>query len=97
MHFIHNNPSRSRVGLPVDFFKFINSIVCVHLGGSQVGMTQEFLDGIQVGTLIKHMSGKSVAEHVWTPLRKCGDHAQILINDPVYQPRIELFAFIGNK
>ncbi len=34
---------------------------------------------------------------MWTPLRKCGDHAQILINDPVYEPWVEFFAFIGYK
>jgi len=83
--------------LLVDFFEFIYSIVCVHLGGSQVGMAQKLLNGIQIGSLIKHMSGKSVAEHMRASLCQCGYHAQILIDDPVYQPRIELFTFIRNK
>ena len=36
--------------------------VGIDLGGRYVGVSQEFLDGTQVGAAIQHMGGKTVPE-----------------------------------
>ena len=36
----------------------------VHLGGADVGMTQQLLDRTQVTTGLQHMAGKGMPQHV---------------------------------
>jgi len=57
-----------RVGLLVHPFQFFNGVVGINLRGSEARMTQQFLDGIQVGPAVRQVRGERMAEYVGAAL-----------------------------
>ena len=57
---------------PVNFLEFSDGVVRVHLRSREAAVPQQFLDRIQVGSLIHQVGGKTVTEHVGTLLIQRG-------------------------
>ena len=57
--------SAAGVELAVDVFEAFLVDVGVDLGGSDVGVAEEFLDDAQVGAVLQEVGGERVAEEVW--------------------------------
>ena len=55
----------ARVGVAIGVFKVLSRYVGVDLGGGEVGMAQELLDGVDVGPVVEHVGGKAMTEDVW--------------------------------
>jgi len=53
------------VGVAVGFFEVLARHVGVDLGGAEVGVAQQFFDGVDVGAFVEQMCGEAVAEDVW--------------------------------
>ena len=76
----------------VNILEFLNSVVCVNLRGSKTGVTQQLLYGIDLGSVIKHVSSKGVSQNMRILLVAGGDHADILLYCPVNEFWIHLVA-----
>ena len=69
------------MGLVIHFFQLLESGVGVDFCGGQALMSEQFLDGLQVGIVVEHCCGKRVAEHMWAVALLCCDHRQVLLDD----------------
>ena len=49
----------------------------IYLGGRQTAVTENLLDGIDVGPMVQQMGGKSMPQHMRTPFVNRGDTVQI--------------------
>ena len=85
------------MGLFIYRFQFLNRVVCVNLRGRQVGMPENFLDGIEVGTIVQHMGGKCMPDDMRTAFADRGDLVEVMMNQPLNKPGIKLLAFIGEE
>ena len=52
------------VGFVVDFSHVVGGDVGVDLGGDEVGVAEEFLDGAEVGAVVEEVGGEGVAQGV---------------------------------
>jgi hypothetical protein len=50
-----------RMGVLVHFFQFLDRVVRVDLGGTQVGMTEQFFDTVYIGAVVEHVGRERVA------------------------------------
>src|SRR4051794_40875621 len=57
-------PLRARMMLAIDRLQSIKRYVGVDLRGRYIGVAKKSLDGAQVGTILHHVSGATVAQHV---------------------------------
>jgi len=65
----------------IHFFQLFESGVGVDFGSGQAFMSEQFLDGLQVGIVVEHCCGERVPEHVWAVALLCRDHRQVLFDD----------------
>ena len=54
----------ARVGRTVNVAHALTTDSGIDLGGSEIGVTQHFLHGTQIGTSVQKMSGKGVAQRM---------------------------------
>ena len=71
--------------------QLVDGIVRVDLGGGQAAMTQQLLDGIEVGPVVKQMSGKTMPQHVRAFLLNGGGLAQDLVDQGPGITGVEFF------
>ena len=69
------------VGLLIDIFELIYSIVGIDLRSCQAGVAQQFFDGIDICAVIHEMGGKGMTKHVRAFFIYGGDEVQILFDD----------------
>ena len=62
------------MGLLIALLEFLKTAVGVHLRGGQTGVSEQLLDGIEVGTMVEQMRGETVPQHVWASFVNCGYH-----------------------
>ena len=61
-------PLCSRMGVFVCILEMLARHMGVYLGGCEVGVAQQLLDGVDVGSVVEHMGGETVTEHMGTYL-----------------------------
>ena len=61
------------MGLLVDITQTLNAVMGIDLRGSQTAMSKQFFDCIQLCTISREMSSKTMAKNVWTFLLRSGD------------------------
>jgi len=71
------------MGLFIYRFQLLNCIMGIDLGRSQVGMTKNFFDGIEIRTVIQHMGGKSMPYDMRASFADRGDLVQVVMYDTV--------------
>ena len=54
------------MSLFINLLQFFNRVMCIHLCSAQVGMTEYFFDAVDIGAMIQHVCGKSMAQHMRT-------------------------------
>ena len=58
----------------------------VALGGRQALVSQQFLDGPQVGTLLQHVRAEGVAQRMGVDLRRQSFSQRDSLDDPAHAP-----------
>ena len=88
----------TRVSCLVDFLKFIYGIMSIDLGSSQRRMSQEFLDRVQLGTLIQKTGGNAMSKDVGRfATGKTIRFTEFLLNYLIHVCRIEFALSIGEQ
>ena len=67
----------------MNFFEFGDTVVGIQLCGRQAGMSQEFLDRIQIGPPVQQVRRKSMPENVRALFLLGGHQTKILINNAI--------------
>ena len=76
-------------------FEFFDGVVGVNLRSGQVGVAQQFFDGVQVGTPVEQMRGVGVAQHVGAFLGKCRDGREVPFHRALNENRVGGFVGVG--
>ena len=69
--------------LLVHFLQPLDAVVHINLRSGQVGVAQQFLDGVEVGAVVRQVRGKRVPQHVRTALFDGGNCREVFVNDVV--------------
>lgn len=74
----------ARVGLEVGITELLERGVGIDLCGGETAVSEQRLDGVDVGAVIEHLGGKSVSENVWRVLLERRYLAHARTNNLVY-------------
>src|SRR5690606_6069969 len=85
------------MGLFMNLLKLGNTVVGIDLGGSQTGMTQQFLDRVQVGPPGEQVRRKGMSQNVRALLQFGGHLTKILINNAINKRFVNLNTVLGQK
>ena len=61
----------------------------IYLGSGQTAVAKDLLDGVEVGAVVEHLRGESVAQHVRTPLVDGRHHIQIFPHYSINSFRVD--------
>ena len=86
---------RSRVSLFINVLKFFYRVMSVDLSGRKVSVTQYLFDGVQISSIVEHMSGEGVSQDVRTFFTHGSYLTKVVINLSIYKFWIEAFTLIG--
>ena len=81
----------------VDFSKFLYSVMGIDLCGGQVGMTKDLFHRVQVSSMLKHVGGEGVPQHVRTTFSLGGDPPKVVFYETLYAASRQLFASLVYK
>lgn len=71
------------VRLLINFYQPIDAVVHINLRGSEVGVAEQFLDGVQVGTAVGEVRGEGVAQHMRAALLHRRHGGKMFVDDGV--------------
>ena len=85
------------MSLTIDTLQSINGYVCIELRCGQTLVSEELLDGPQVGAAVEEMRGERMPENVRAPLFQFGDRRDIFFHDEVDPFRVHPPAVRGEE
>ena len=66
------------MGILIYFFQLLESGMRIDLRGGESRVTEQLFHAFQVGVMVEHGSGKSVAQHMWRALLEAAHPLQLL-------------------
>jgi len=85
------------MGVLIHFLEFLKGDVSVNLSGLQPGVSEEFLDRLQISIVIEHRRGKGVPQYVRATFLLEGHHSEFLAHHALYSPGGDAFSFACEK
>ena len=82
------------MSMAIGVAQLLKRCVRVYLCGRQVGMSQQFLDGVDFGTIVKKLGGKGVPYYVRASFGECGDSFKVVVYDPINQVGVATLPFV---
>lgn len=68
------------MGFFMNILELPDAVMRINLRGSQAAVAKEFLDGVQPGTAVHEVRGKSMPQHVGAAFVECGGDPEPGIN-----------------